>query len=200
MTTHVDRLQRRPATTPCYLRGNLWDEHVDGESHLEQEARHAEARRICATCPVKVSCLRKRATEGGIGIWGGRLFKSERADQPSGELAAPRLGDGRCRHCGAAARITRRGVTGYCGEPCRQAHYNRLSRKRRADRVAEQVAHVLHGGTPDGISRPAREQLIDHWTAAGRSGEWIAARVGLAARNVLRHQVARRATQPAKAA
>jgi WhiB family redox-sensing transcriptional regulator len=51
----------------------------DGESELERQAREAEAKAICRTCPVAESCLEfAMETNQKYGIWGG-LTDKERA-------------------------------------------------------------------------------------------------------------------------
>ncbi|KOV49511.1 hypothetical protein ADL00_45695 [Streptomyces sp. AS58] len=64
---------------PCSSRPHLFyrpDEVTEGASSRGQ-SRTAEARELCATCPVTVACRNWARESGEYGIWGGET-ESER--------------------------------------------------------------------------------------------------------------------------
>ncbi|MFB7294021.1 WhiB family transcriptional regulator [Actinacidiphila glaucinigra] len=70
-----------PSAVPCSARPHLF--HPPGDAFSDKgthgRSRVAEARALCAACPVRVSCRDWARESGEYGIWGGET-DSERAD------------------------------------------------------------------------------------------------------------------------
>ena len=70
-----------PACRPYVNAGHdpwwTYDELGGGDPHTRRKASSAiaaEARAICATCPVRAACLQTALDSGeGYGIWGGKI-------------------------------------------------------------------------------------------------------------------------------
>lgn len=171
-------------------RAHLWDEAVDGEHPVERDARHAEARRICAGCPVRAECLAMRTFEAGI--WAGELFQLGSAN-PRGSPTRP--ADGLC-DCGQPVHP---GRVSTCSDACLRARGEQRKRELRLAQVAAEVARVLDGGPADGLRFETRARLVDHYTAVGRDARWIAGRLGVSTRAVERRIAATRSARTGEA-
>lgn len=93
---------------------------------VERGAREAEAKRICASCPVLGPCREWGIDHELFGVWGG-LSPWERA-QVRRRRGVRVL---TCKECGRLfmVRLTRGTPIGYCSSGCRHAARNRQKRE-----------------------------------------------------------------------
>jgi hypothetical protein len=113
---------RSSAACAGHPRPELWDAWLDGETLPQSQARHAQAKAVCAGCPVKDACAAHALTASPRveGIWGGRLFlpaitlnKRAARDREinhgteGGYKAHRRRGERACNSCDGAMRRVR---------------------------------------------------------------------------------------------
>lgn len=66
-------------------RSSRWDYEVPGETKLQRAQRHADAQRLCLTCPLRAQCADHHAevqaaeTRAVSGVWGGRIHNDRLA-------------------------------------------------------------------------------------------------------------------------
>lgn len=88
----ADLVDGRLLGAKCVGHHRLFDADLDNmhESTEQRSARHAQAARICATCPVQAGCAAV-ATEAGRhaeGVWAGRIPAPRPLGRPRKDLSA----------------------------------------------------------------------------------------------------------------
>lgn len=140
----------------CIGLSPLWDDTIHGETDEQRHQRHHKAQTICATCPTKTLCLKKRQStpDLGTGIYGGHLFentpKQRRLDRLAKRTPQTRL----CKHCHQPFQAVTRRV--YCNDICNaeaRAEFTATTAHNR--RALPKLTHCQGCGTklPTGRSR-----------------------------------------------
>lgn len=174
----------------------LLDEWGEKEAPEERAQRHAEAKRICRTCPVRVECraVAQRLTEQAEfqhqipeGIWGGDLITR----------VATKPNQRRCGYCNEPF-TPKSTIQRFCRKECRTAEESAQAARRSYTRLDLMlVAAVIGGSRPgDVLSPPERREVIARLSGE-RTTEEIAALLGLQPRTVTRIRTRlRRGTLP----